>query len=181
MKVLVGCEFSGKVRDAFIRRGHDALSCDLEDTDSSGPHYKGDIKDIINQGWDLMIVFPPCTYLCSSGAKWWSQRQEEQRDALAFVNFLLNANICKIALENPIGKISTAIRKPDQIIQPWQFGHGETKATCLWLKNLPLLKSTNIVKERKNKIANMPDSKNRSKKRSVTYNGIAQAMANQWG
>lgn len=181
MKVLVACEYSGVVRDAFLRAGHDAMSCDLLATESNGPHYQGDVRDIISDGWDLMISHPPCTHLAVSGARWFKEKQTEQIEALDFVRFLLNAPIKKIALENPISIISSRIRKPDQIIQPWQFGHGETKATCLWLKNLPTLRPTNIVAGREARVHRMPPSKDRWKERSRTYEGIAQAMASQWG
>jgi len=180
-RVLVACEFSGVVRDAFISRGFDAWSCDLLPSERPGKHIQGDVLDILGEGWDLMVAFPPCTYLCSSGARWWKHRQQEQAEALEFVRTLLNADIPKIALENPIGRISTAIRKPDQIIQPWQFGHGETKATCIWLKNLPPLQPTKIVEGRENRIHRMPPSKFRGRLRSITYQGIAAAMAEQWG
>ena len=145
MKALVACEFSGIVRDAFLRRGYDAMSCDLLPSEAPGPHYQGDVRDILNNGWDLMIAHPPCTHLAASGARWFKDKQTEQAEALEFVRLLLDAPIERIALENPIGVISTHIRKPDQIIQPWQFGHGETKATCLWLKNLPALTPTDVV------------------------------------
>ena len=181
MKVLIACEFSGTVRDAFIAKGHDAMSCDLLPTEKPGPHYQGDVFDIIDNGWDLMIAHPPCTHLAVSGARWFKDKQQEQAEALEFVKRLLNANIPKIALENPISIISSKIRKPDQIIQPWQFGHGETKATCLWLKDLPLLKPTKIVDGRENRIHRMPPSEERWKLRSMTYQGIADAMAEQWG
>jgi len=181
MKVLIACEFSGIVRDEFIKRGHNAISCDLLDTEKPGKHYKGNVYDIINNEWDMMIAFPPCTHLAVSGARWFKYKQREQFEALYFVAHLLGAQIPKIALENPIGVISTKIRKPDQIIQPWQFGHGETKATCLWLKNLPPLQPTNIVEGREPRIHKMPPSKNRAKLRSLTYPGIAKAMAEQWG
>ena len=181
MKVLVACEYSGTVRDAFIKKGHEAMSCDLMDTDVAGPHYKGDVFDIINDGWDLMIAHPPCTHLAVSGARWFKEKQKEQTEALDFVRVLLNAPIYRIALENPVSVISSRIRKPDQVIQPWQFGHGETKATCLWLKNLPLLQPTNIVEGREARIHRMPPSPDRWKERSKTYAGIAAAMAEQWG
>lgn len=181
MKVLVACEFSGRVRDAFIERGHQAVSCDLLPTERRGPHLQCDVLLLLEQQWDLMIAFPPCTHLCSSGARWFKFKQEEQKEALAFVSKLLNASIPKIALENPIGVISSRIRKPDQIIQPWMFGHGETKSTCLWLKNLPLLKPTRIVKGREQRVWLEPPSPDRWKNRSRTYMGIAQAMADQWG
>lgn len=182
MKVLVACEFSGIVRDAFARRGHDAISCDLQSqTPIRGNHYKGDVKDIIQDGFDLMIAHPPCTHLCISGARWFKEKADVQAESLEFVEFLMQCNIGMICIENPIGIISTVIRKPDQIIQPWQFGHGETKATCLWLKNLPLLIPTNIVDGRKPVIHYAAPGRNRSKKRSKTYTGIAEAMAEQWG
>jgi hypothetical protein len=181
VKVLIACEYSGRVRDAFIRGGHDAMSCDLLPTDVPGPHYKGDVMDVINAGWDLMIAHPPCTHLAVSGSRWFKDKVSEQAIALDFVRLLLNAPIKKIALENPISVISSKICKPDQIIQPWQYGHGETKATCLWLKNLPKLMPTNIVEGREAKIHKMPPSPNRWKLRSITYQGIADAMAQQWG
>lgn len=181
MKILVACEYSGVVRDAFIHNGHDAISCDLLPTDVDGPHYQGDVFDIINDGWDLMIAHPPCTHLAVSGARWFKDKKVEQAEALDFVSNLLSAPIHKIALENPISIISSHIRKPDQIIQPWQFGHGETKATCLWLKNLPKLTPTNIVEGREQRIWKLPPSPDRWKERSKTFEGIAQAMADQWG
>lgn len=183
MKVLVACEYSGRVRDAFIRRGHDAMSCDLLETEVPGPHYMGDVTDIINDGWDLMICHPPCTHLAVSGARHFAAKKSSgvQDEALDFVRLLLNAPIEKIALENPVSIISSRIRKPDQIIQPWQFGHGETKATCLWLKNLPKLVPTNIVDGREARVHKMAPGPNRWKERSRTYEGIAQAMSEQWG
>jgi len=181
MRVLVACEFSGVVREAFTYRGHDAVSCDLLRTDLLGKHYRGDVRDILDKGWDLMIAHPPCTHLAVSGARWFKDKQQEQADALEFVRLLLDAPIDKIALENPISVISTRIRKPDQIIQPWQFGHGETKATCLWLKNLPKLVPTNIVDGREARIHRLPPGPNRWKLRSTTFQGIADAMADQWG
>lgn len=181
MKVLIACEYSGRVRDAFIKLGHKAISCDLLPTDSPGPHYQGNVLDVINDGWDLMIAHPPCTHLAVSGSRWFKNKIKEQADALDFVRILLNAPINKIALENPISVISSKIKKPNQIIQPWQFGHGETKATCLWLKNLPNLIPTNIVDGREARIHKMPPSPDRWKLRSTTYQGIADAMALQWG
>lgn len=148
MRVLVACEYSGVVRDAFLARGHDAMSCDLLPTESPGPHYRGDVRDVLADGWDLMVAHPPCTYLCSSGLHWNTRRPERAaltEDALTFVRLLLAAPIERIALENPVGCISTRVRKPDQTIQPWQFGHDASKATCLWLKNLPMLRPTKIV------------------------------------
>jgi hypothetical protein len=181
MKILVACEYSGAVRDAFRARGHDAMSCDLLPTDAPGPHYQGDVRDIIGDGWDLMIAHPPCTHLAVSGARWFKDKQQEQADALAFVRLLMGAPVSRIAIENPVSIISSRIRKPDQIIQPWQFGHGETKATCLWLKNLPPLTPTNIVDGREARVHRMAPSPTRWKERSKTYAGIAQAMADQWG
>ena len=181
MKVLVACEYSGRVRDAFLALGHDALSCDLLPSDAPGPHYKGDVRDVLGAGWDLMIAHPPCTHLAVSGARWFKDKKIEQAAALSFVRLLLAAPINRIALENPISVISSHIRKPDQIIQPWQFGHGETKATCLWLKGLPHLVPTNIVEGREAKVHRLPPSEDRWKIRSTTYKGIAEAMANQWG
>lgn len=184
MKVLVACEYSGTVRNAFIRLGHDAMSCDLLPTDAPGPHYQGDVRDILNDGWDLMIAHPPCTYLCSSGLHWNKRRPEraaQTEEALQFVQLLLSAGTSKIALENPIGCISTRIRKPDQTVQPWQYGHGEVKATCLWLKGLPRLNATSIVQGREPRMWKLPPSADRWKIRSQTYQGIADAMAQQWG
>ena len=181
MKVLVACEFSGTVRDAFRRLWIDATSCDILPCDTGGPHYQGDVRDILDQGWTHMIAHPPCTHLAVSGARWFKDKQQEQKDALAFVQELMDAPIPHIAIENPISVISSKIRKPDQIIQPWMFGHGETKATCLWLKNLPKLQPTDIVEGREQRIHNLPPSKDRWKLRSLTYKGIADAMAMQWG
>ena len=181
MKVLIACEFSGRVRDAFTAKGHNAISCDLLPTESVGNHYQGDVLDIINDDFDLMIAHPPCTHLAISGARWFKDKRQEQKDALDFIRQLLNAHIKRIALENPVGVISSKIKKPDQIIQPWMFGHGETKATCLWLKGLPKLIPTDVREEREAKIHAMGETKNRWKKRSLTYQGIANAMAAQWG
>lgn len=185
LKVLVACEFSGIVRDAFLKKGHDAWSCDLLLTEKPGKHYQGDILELLYdemQGkWDLMIAHPPCTYLAVSGARWFKDRPKEQELALKFVKALLDADVPRIALENPIGVISTKIRKPDQIIQPWQFGAGEVKATCLWLKNLPHLKPTQVVEGRKPRVHYESPSPDRWKNRSRTYQGIADAMADQWG
>lgn len=179
--MLVACEYSGTVRDAFIAKGHDALSCDLLPTEKPGPHYQGDVRDVLEQGWDLMIAHPPCTHLAVSGARWFHKKRQEQQEALDFVRLLLDAHIPRIALENPVSIISSRIRKPDQVIQPWQHGHGETKATCLWLKNLPRLVATNIVEGREQRVWKMPPSADRWKERSRTFPGIAQAMAEQWG
>lgn len=187
MRVLIACEFSGIVREAFAKRGNDAWSCDLLQTEIPGKHYQGDVFDIINDGWDLMIAHPPCTHLAVSGARWFKNKIDEQIAALEFVRKLMAVDIPRIAIENPISIISSRIRKPDQIIQPWQFGHGETKSTCLWLKNLPILKPTNVVDGRENRIHKLSalngagSSKNRQKERSRTYQGLADAMAEQWG
>jgi site-specific DNA-cytosine methylase len=181
MRVLVACEYSGTVRDAFIARGHDAMSCDLLPTERPGPHYQGSVLDVLDDGWDLMIAHPPCTHLAVSGARWWKDKRDEQLLALDFVRLLMTAPVPRIAIENPVSKISTAIRKPDQIVQPWQFGHGETKATCLWLKGLPLLVPTQVVDGREARIHKMSPGPDRWKERSRTYQGIADAMASQWG
>jgi len=189
MNVLVACEFSGVVRDEFRKRGHSAWSCDLLPCESSPLfHIQGDALQAIKDGrptdgaaWDLLIAHPPCTHLAVSGARWFKDKAQEQAAALDFVRMLLAAPVPYIALENPVSIISSRVRKPDQIIQPWQFGHGETKATCLWLKNLPLLVPTNIVGGRVARIHKMPPSPNRSRERSRAYTGIADAMAEQWG
>ena len=181
MKVLVGCEFSGVVRDAFSRAGHDATSCDILPTETPGLHHQGDLLEILDQGWDLAVFHPPCTHLAVSGARWFKDKLQEQLEALAFVRALLNAPIDKIALENPVSIISSRIRKPDQYIQPWQFGHGETKKTGLWLKNLPKLVPTDIVDGRDNRVHFMSPGPDRWKERSRTLTGIAEAMASQWG
>ena len=182
MRVLVACEYSGRVRDAFARMGHDATSCDMLPTDEPGKHYQGDVTDILGDGWDMMVAFPPCTHLAVSGARWFKEKRADgrQQAALDFVRLLMDAPIDKIAIENPVSIISSHIRKPDQTIQPWQFGHGETKRTCLWLKNLPKLTPTDIVEGREQRIWKMPPSADRWKFRSQTYAGIAQAMAEQW-
>ena len=196
MRVLIACEYSGTVRDAFRRAGHDAMSCDLLPTDVSGPHYQGDVADILRDGWDLMVAHPPCTYLSVSGMHWTKRGLRDPQlteSALEFVQMLLDAPIEKIALENPVSVISSRIAKPDQIINPWQYGHDASKKTCLWLKNLPLLVPTNIIEPRmvdgKKRWGNqtdsgqnrLPPSSDRWKIRSETYRGIADAMAQQWG
>jgi site-specific DNA-cytosine methylase len=181
MRVLVACEYSGVVRDAFAALGHDAWSCDLLPTEHLGNHINGDVLQHLHRGWDLMIAHPPCTHLAVSGARWFKDKLQEQAAALDFVRRLLDAPIPRIALENPVSIISSRIRKPDQIIQPWQFGHGETKTTCLWLKNLPKLLPTNIVDGREARVHKMPPSPDHWKERSRTYRGIANAMAAQWG
>lgn len=183
MKVLVACEFSGTVRDAFAKLGHDVLSCDLLPSEKPGNHYIGDVRDILYDGFDLLVAHPPCTHLAVSGARHFPAKVADgrQQEALEFVRALLNAPIPKIVLENPVSIISSRIRKPDQVIQPYMFGHGETKATCLWLKNLPKLVPTQIVSGREPRVHRMPPGPNRWKERSRTYPGIAQAMAMQYG
>lgn len=183
MRILIGCEFSGVVREAFKRAGHDAWSCDLLETEQPGQHYKGDIRDLLGEHWDMGIFHPPCNHLAVSGARWFPEKRADGRQQAAVAFFLLcaNANIKKIAVENPIGIMSTLYRKPDQIIQPWQFGHGEVKATCLWLKGLQPLTPTNIVPGRIARVHLMPPSADRWKNRSRTFTGIAEAMAQQWG
>lgn len=181
MRVLVACEFSGVVRRAFRARGHDAWSCDLLPADDGGEHFQEDVAGRLRDGWDLMIAHPPCTHLAVSGARWFREKQQEQAEALNFVRQLLDAPVPRIALENPVSIISSRVRKPDQIIHPWMFGHGETKATCLWLKNLPKLLSTHIVTGREPRVHRLPPSPDRWKERSRTYTGIADAMADQWG
>ena len=204
MKVLVACEFSGAVRDAFIGGGHEAMSCDLLPNETPGPHYQGSVMDILNDGWDLMIAHPPCTYLTLTGNKWFKPefaerfptRQRDREDAIEFFMALVNAPIPKIAIENPIGIMSSRYCKPSQIIQPWQYGHETTKATCLWLKGLPNLVPTNIVSKGEVVISKSGNRMSRwyyetsklplkggirAKARSVTFQGIADAMADQWG
>ena len=182
MKALVACEYSGRVRDALIRNGVDAISCDLLPTDVEGPHYQGDVFDIINDGFDLMVCHPPCTHLAVSGSRHFAAKIADgrQQRALDFVQRLMDAPIEHIALENPVSVISSKIRKPDQYVEPWMFGHGETKKTGLWLKNLPLLTPTNIVEGREQRIHKIPPSKDRWKIRSTTYQGIADAMGHQY-
>jgi len=185
MKVLVACEFSGRVRDAFTAMGHDAMSCDYLPSETAGKHYQGNVFDVLDSGWDLMIAHPPCTRLANSGVRWLEERNlwSELDSAVTFFNAILNANIPLIAVENPIQHkyARKLIRKYDQIIQPWMFGEGETKATCLWLKGLPLLKPTNIVAGRDQRIHRLPPGPNRWADRSRTFQGIADAMAAQWG
>lgn len=181
MQVLVACEFSGVVREAFRTRGHRAWSCDLLAAEDGGPHIMGDVLEVLDWGWDLMVAHPPCTHLAVSGARWFKGKESEQKEALEFVMALMEAPIPRICLENPISIISSRIRKPDQIIQPWMFGHGETKATCLWLKGLPKLEPTEIVSGRVARVHKEPPSPDRWKNRSRTYTGVAMAMATQWG
>ena len=203
MKILVACEFSGTVRDAFIKNGHDAMSCDLQPTEVPGPHYQGNVMDVIDQDWDLMIAFPPCTYLTLTGNKWFKPefsnrfptRNQDRKNAIKFFMNLVNLPIPKIAIENPIGVMSSFYRTPDQIIQPWEYGHKTTKSTCLWLKGLPMLRPTNIVDKGEVVISKSGNRMSRwyyetsklpikggirAKARSVTFQGIADAMANQW-
>ena len=181
MRVLVACEYSGTVRNAFAAQGWDAWSCDLLPTEQPGHHFMGPVEAVLSLGWDLMIAHPPCTHLAISGARWFGGKAQQQADALAFVRFLMAAPVDCIAIENPASIISSHIRPADQVIQPWQFGHGETKATHLWLKNLPRLTPTNIVPGREARIHMMPPGPDRWKDRSRTYPGIAEAMAQQWG
>ncbi len=182
MRVLVGCEYSGRVRQAFRNIGHDAWSCDLLESEDGSPfHIQGDVIPLLSEDWDLAIFHPPCTHLAVSGSRWFKDKIKEQAEALVFVQTLMDAPIPMIAIENPVSVISSRIRKPDQIIQPWQFGHGETKATCLWLKGLPKLTPTNIVEGREARVHKMPPSPGRWKERSRTYQGVADAMAAQWG
>ena len=181
MRVLVACEYSGKVRDAFIAAGHDAMSCDILPTEASGPHYQGDVRDVLGDGWDLMVAHPPCTHLAVSGARWFAEKRAEQAEALAFVRMLMLAPIPRICIENPVSIISSAIVPATQTIQPWMFGHGETKATCLWLKNLPPLVPTDPTLGLVNRVHREPPGPNRWKNRSRTLSGIAKAMAAQWG
>jgi len=184
MKVAVICEFSGVVRDAFIKQSHDAISFDILPTESEGPHLQGDILDLPFNSWkefDLAICHPPCTHLAVSGARWFKEKSKEQEEALNFVKYLMLLPVPKICIENPVSIISGRIRKPDQCIQPWQFGHGETKKTCLWLKNLPKLKPTDIVDGRDNRVHKCSPGPERWRERSRFYPGIAEAMATQWG
>lgn len=183
MKVLIGCEYSGVVRDAFIARGHEAMSCDLLETEKPGPHYKGDVRDVIDYPWDLAIFHPPCTHLSVSGARHFPEKRMDgrQQAGVSFFMMLAKADIPMIAIENPVCIMSSLWRKPDQVIQPWQFGHPETKATCLWLKGLPLLTPTNIVEGREARVHYMSPGPDRWKERSRTYEGVAQALADQWG
>jgi hypothetical protein len=181
MNVIVVCEFSGTVREAFRQRGHNAVSCDLLPSETPGPHIQGDCREIDYTQYDLAICHPPCTFLASSGARWFASRRSQQDDAIEFVRWLMNLPVPKIAIENPIGVLSSRIRKPDQIVQPWMFGHGETKATCLWLKGLPKLVPTDVVGGREARVHRMSPGPDRWMKRSITYKGIADAMAEQWG
>lgn len=191
MRVFVACEYSGTVRDAFIKRGHDAMSCDLLPTDVPGPHYQGDVFDIIDDGWDLMIAHPPCTDLAVIGAKWFAQKRADgrQQASIDFFMRFVNSGIKKWCIENPVGIMSSIYRKPDQIVQPWMFGHMEQKATCLWLNGLTVLKPTNDVyaemmllpKNKRERLHYLPPGPERWKERSKTFQGIADAMASQWG
>ena len=183
MRVLIACEYSGRVRDAFRRRGHDAMSCDLLPTEVDGPHYQGPVEDVLDDGWDLMVAHPPCTHLAVSGSRHFEQKIADgtQAAALDFVRLLMDAPIDRWCIENPVSVISSAIRPPDQIIQPWEYGHGEVKATCLWLKNLPRLRQSNCVLGRAERVHRMPPGPDRWKERSRTFAGVAEAMGDQWG
>ncbi len=183
LRILVACEYSGVVRDAFIAAGHDALSCDLLPTETPGPHYLGDVRNLLDYPFDLMIAHPPCTHLSVSGARHFEAKRLDgrQHEAVSFFMALAHARIPMIAIENPVCIMSSLWRKPDQTIQPWQFGHGETKSTCLWLKGLPCLVPTNIVEGREARVHRMPPGPDRWKERSRTFQGIADAMASQWG
>ncbi len=183
MRVLVACEYSGRVRDAFRRRGHDAMSCDLLPTEVDGPHYQGPVEDVLHDGWDLMVAHPPCTHLAVSGSRHFERKIADgsQAAALDFVRLLMAAPIERWCIENPVSVISSAIRPPDQIIQPWEYGHGEVKATCFWLKNLPKLRPTQHVEGREERVHKMPPGPNRWKERSRTFEGVADAMGDQWG
>lgn len=196
MRVLVACEYSGAVRDAFLAAGHDALSCDLLPTEKPGPHYQGDVRDLLGDGWDLMVAHPECTYLCRAGQRWLNAPDDDRPgklkgaprwaavlEAVRFFTELRNAPIPRMALENPRpgSHAAAMIGKPDQVIQPWQYGHGEVKATGLWLTNLPPLEPTDVVEGREALVHRMPPGPNRWKDRSRTYPGIAAAMAQQWG
>ena len=195
MKILVACEYSGRVREAFIAKGHEVTSCDFEPSEDNSPnHYQGDIRDLLTQQWDLMIAHPPCTYLTVSANKWFKDqperksgalvgqaRRDARDEAIEFFMFLYNQPVEKIAIENPIGTMSSRFRRPNQVIQPWMFGHGETKATCLWTKGLTNLQPTNIVSGREQRLHKLPPGEDRWKERSRTFQGIADAMAAQWG
>lgn len=191
MRVLVACEFSGTVRDAFVREGHDAWSCDLLPTERPGPHLMGDVREFLGDGWDLLVAHPPCTHLAASGARWFAGKVQEQAEAVAFVRELLDAPIPRVAVENPVGVLSSRLRKPDQIVQPWWFGDAATKTTCLWLRGLPRLRPTRIVDRGERHVTrsgrslpkwyNLPPSPDRWKLRSATFPGFAAAMAAQWG
>lgn len=185
MQILIACETSGKVREAFRELGHDAFSCDILPAKTFSPyHIVCDVRELLSDKWDMVIAFPPCTHLAVSGARWFPEKIKDGRQKQGvdlFMEFAFLPNVPKVVIENPIGIMSTRYRRPDQIIHPWQFGHGETKATCLWIKGLNKLTPTNIVSGRENRIHKMPPSKNRGDLRSVTYDGIAKAMADQWG
>jgi len=183
MRVLVACEFSGIVRDAFNRHGHEAMSCDLLPGEGDGNHYQGKVEDVLDFPWDLMVAHPPCTHLSVSGARHFAAKVADgrQQSAVSFFMKLAKSGIPRTCIENPVSIISTVYRKPDQIIQPWEFGHGETKATCLWLKGLPPLAPTEVVTGREPRVHLMPPGPDRAKERSRTFTGVAEAMAKQWG
>ena len=182
-RVLIACEFSGVVREAFRAQGCDAWSCDILESEIPGQHYQCDVRKVIDRHWDLIVAHPPCQHLASSGARWFEEKRADgrQSSAIHFFLWLAYSDCPRVAIENPVGIMSTVYRKPDQIVQPWMFGHGETKATCLWLKGLPPLQPTNIVSGREARIHNMPPSQTRARERSRTYSGIAKAMSIQWG
>lgn len=184
-KILIACEESQRVTIEFRKLGLEAFSCDILECSGGHPewHLKQDVISLLDRNWDMIVAFPPCTHLASSGARWFLEKRKDgrQQKAINFFMKIINSKCKKIAVENPVGIMSNKYKKPDQIIQPWMFGHGETKRTCLWLKNLPLLKPTKIVEGREQRIWKLPPSKNRAKLRSKTYLGIAKAMANQWG
>jgi len=181
MRVLVACEYSGRVRDAFRRHGHDAWSCDLLPTEVPGPHFMAPVEHVLDLGWDLMVAHPPCTHLAVSGSRHFHRKQRQQAEALDFVRLLMAAPVPRWCIENPVSVISSAIRPPDQIIQPWQYGHGEVKTTCLWLQNLPKLRPTQCVDGREARVHRMPPGPDRWKDRSRTFQGVADAMGIQWG
>lgn len=185
MRVLVACEYSGVVREAFRRRGHDAMSCDLLPTERPGPHYQGDVRDMLADGWNVMIAFPPCTYLSRAGARWWKGREHLAQEAAEFVLALWNAPISRVAIENPIGQLNKLWRYPDQVVEPWQFGDPYRKRTCLWLRGLPPLMATVVSVERDWWVNSTPCKRQGTartqKERSLTFPGIAEAMAEQWG
>lgn len=181
MKVAVLCEFSGVVRDAFLRHGHNAVSCDLLPSESPGPHIRGNLLDRDWSKFDLLICHPPCTHLAASGARHFWKKKSQQAEAVEFVRKMFNLGVRRVAVENPVGVLSSLFRKPDQTVQPWQFGHPEVKRTCFWLRGLPLLQPVNVVEGREARVHRLPPSPDRWKLRSRTYEGIAEAMASQWG
>lgn len=181
MTVLIACEFSGIVRDAFLERGHDAVSCDILPTERPGPHLQCPVEDLDLSEFSLLIAHPPCTHLAVSGARWWKDRRREQEEAIAFFMHFADADCPRVCIENPVGIMSRVYRPPDQYVQPWQFGHGETKKTGLWLRGLPKLRPTDVVEGREPRIHHMAPGKERWRNRSRSYTGMAEAMASQWG